>query len=447
MPLTLQYSAVRTHIEDDDESADEIASTKCCSVIENDDDDDDDDIDDLGDEEFGGYPIPAKKQQIHRIACCCQCLSRTMLILVLISLAMFLSFWASVKWETRQHFMRRGPGPFPKNYEQLVLYKQGLRPDWPRIYQKLPESMISNDPHRKEICFVHIGKSAGSTLSCYFGFLYHRCEAHVDQESHTFVPKIEMAPGKLSKSVTHMIHAEHNDCTHQEFDYYLFVAREPLSRLQSWFTYEYPWDIPSAKESESWKYTKAFFIDCAFGSLNQIGEIGLAGNDENGSTNLTICQRRARNAITGRERYSFHNYHNYGYYQYQVEHYHNDTSNRTLVIRSEHLESDWQSIERVILNGEFLSNASSTFQHTNASPKRPQDSVLSDVARLRICRYLCYEIQIYKRLLQSALNLKASDVEVSMQELRERCPIEAASTVCNIDEAYQQKTQEFRSIT
>jgi hypothetical protein len=440
MPLTLQYSPVRTSIDEEDVK-DEIASTKCCSVI------DDDDNDEFSDDEYGEFSIHTKQRQVHRIASFGQCVYRTTIIFILIGSLIILSLWAYEKWETRQHFMRRGPGPFPRNFHQLELYKQGLRPDWPRIYQKLPESMTSSDPNHKEICFVHVGKSAGSTLSCYFGFLYPRCEPHVDQETHMLVPKIEMDPGELSKSVTHMIHAEHNDCTHQEFDYYLYVVRDPLTRLQSWFTYEYPRNIHTAEKRSSWEATKIFFIDCVFDSLNQIGEIGLAGPEENGGKNLTTCQRRARYAVTGREKYSFHNSYNYGYYQYQVEHYHNNTTNRTLVIRSEHLESDWHSIELDILNGDLFLNVSSTFLHTNTSPKRPQDRVLSDVARQRICRYLCYEIQIYKKLLRSARNLKTADVELSMQELRGKCPVEASSTACNIDEAYRQKPQEILSIT
>lgn len=427
--------ANNNHFYDDEE---EIASTKCSSVIA----DDDDNLFDDEDEEYGELQKFSGQTQHSRCNSCCRCCGRccyrTVAVLILIKMVTFSTFWIYVKWGTRQHFMRRGPGPFPKNANQLELFRQGLRFDWPVIYQKFPVPDDSNAP-KQQICFVHVGKSAGSTLSCYLGFLHGRCQSYFDSDSHSFVPKIKKAPGLLPDAVTHMIHVSYNDCTRQEFDYYMYVVRDPLSRLKSWFTYEHPMDIPEGPKFKYWSDVQKLYIDCAFDTLNQLGEIGLADNSENDKSDLTICQRRARYAVTGREKYYFHNYYNYGYYQNQVERYHNDSSSKILVIRSEHLETDWNSIEMDILHGEVNGSFSSlsSFKHTNSSPKRPQDLVLSDVARQRICRYLCDEIQVYKGLLQSALNLKPSEVEISMRELEFQCPIEALSPTCDIEDEFR----------
>jgi hypothetical protein len=350
-----------------------------------------------------------------------------------------------IQWGTRQHFMRSGSGPFPKNAYELQLYRQGLRFDWPVIYQKYPIPNKGNALTSQQICFVHVGKSAGSTLSCYLGFLHGRCESYYDKSSHSRVPKIGKAPGILPDAVTHMIHVSYNDCTHQDFDYYLYVVRDPLSRLQSWFTYEHPMNIPKGTDFRYWNNVQKLYVDCAFDTLSQLGEIGLAENGENDhNATLSTCQRRARYAVTGREKYYFHNYYNYGYYLNQVERYHNETAIKTLVIRSEHLETDWNSIELDVLHGDGEGSFESfkSFRHTNASPKRPQDLILSDVARQRICRYLCDEIQVYKGLLRTALNLKTSDIETSMQELKMKCPVEALSSTCNIEDEFRRRNDD-----
>jgi hypothetical protein len=445
-----QYQPVQTeNIDIDEGEEDIISSTKCSSMIDDEEAVEEEALcgDDDNDEEYGELHKFSKHKRSSRCGSCCQCCGRccyrTILTLIAIKIVTFVSLRIYIRWGTRQHFMRRGPGPFPKNIDELVLYRQGLRFDWPKIYQKNPIPRRHSNAPNPQMCFVHVGKSAGSTLSCYLGFLHGRCESHYDETTHERIPKIGKAPGLLlPDAVTHMIHVSYNDCTHQDFDYYLYVVRDPLSRIQSWFTYEHPMNIAKGPKFRYWSDVQKLYVDCAFDTLNQLGEIGLAEIGETENAELSICQRRARCAITGREYYYFHNYYNYGFYLDQVERYHSDSSTKTLVIRSEHLETDWNSIELDILHGDGEQgsfHSFSSFRHTNSSPKRPQDLVLSDVARERICRYLCDEIQVYKGLLQSALNLKPSDVETSMQELKMKCPIEALSTTCSIEDEFQRQ--------
>jgi hypothetical protein len=122
-----------------------------------------------------------------------------------------------------------------------------LRPDWPKIYQKNPAEQVPE----KNICFVHVGKSAGSTLSCSLGFLHGRCKKW--RRDGSYVIKIPKAPGLLPDSVTNMIHNGWNDCMDQTFSYFLFVVRDPIKRLQSWFTYESPLNTPEGEKYRYWK--------------------------------------------------------------------------------------------------------------------------------------------------------------------------------------------------
>lgn len=177
------------------------------------------------------------------------------------------------------------------------------------------------------------------------------------------------------------------------------------------------------------------YIEC-FDTLNELGEVGLAVNDKNPNT-LTTCQQRARWAVTGQKRYAYHNYYNYGYYLNQVRQYHTNALSKIVVIRSEHLQNDWASIEHTVLKGRLGLNM--TFEQTNTSPKRAKDYFLSEKARAEICKWLCFEIQTYKLIIQRSINLSDDEKEISVKELSESCPKEATSSVCeiNLDDSNQ----------
>lgn len=299
------------------------------------------------------------------------------------------------------------------------------RLDVPMWEQKNLEYAKNLPPTDKQICFVHVGKTAGTTLACHLGFLYGDCDAFT--EDNVTVPAIPMAAGLLPASTTHLLHTHYDDCAAQDFNYYLFVLRNPLRRIQSWFTYEHPLNR-LASESRREKQ-KLLFTDCEFDTLTELGERGLAPRSEQqGKSNkLDVCQERARMAISGTVGYSTHNYYNFNYYLRQVEDNHSGNI-AIAVIRTEHLEADWKSIESGLLNG--LKDPKITFARFNASPKRAADLSLSETARERICNFLCNEIQVYKDLLHRAANLHPEDIAVSMADLEASCPVEAALTTC-----------------
>jgi len=106
-----------------------------------------------------------------------------------------------------------------------------------------------------------------------------------------------------------------------------------------------------------------------------------------------------------------------------------DLSNaRIAVVRTEHLEQDWASIETVSLRQKEASRFS--FLQKNKSFKSKDDRYLSDVAQRNLCDGLCEEIQIYKLMLNRAENLSAEDVATTMTELRGYCPKEADRETC-----------------
>jgi hypothetical protein len=279
--------------------------------------------------------------------------------------------------------------------------KARKHPDAPRWTDKFP-FFPDEDDIDDRICFVHVGKAAGSTIACYLGFQYPACGKY-----------IEVLPGQLSIHTTNIIHTRYDTCKRTNISLYLFVVKDPLSRMQSWFTYERPRD----ENSPEYEMKKRLFVDCGYKTLNQMGaDIG---------SNTTLCSRRAWRAMTGLVGYSRHNKFNYGYYYNQVP-----RNARIAVIRTEHLEADWSSLEVTLFNGEPLNKTAGYFKRKNQSKKLDEDLLLTRESRLNLCMALCEEIQIYKKLLSQAENLTPEDMQQSLAELKSSCPYQARRDKC-----------------
>lgn len=53
--------------------------------------------------------------------------------------------------------------------------------------------------------------------------------------------------------------------------------------------------------------------------------------------------------------------------------------------------------------------------------------IFTEDAKIIICHNLCNEIKIYQKILHLATNLNRSQVEESLEALKAKCPVEAAS--------------------
>jgi hypothetical protein len=144
----------------------------------------------------------------------------------------------------------------------------------------------------KQICFTHIGKTAGSTVGCALGFNLH-CSGN------------SQAPGLLPLYATNMLHCQMYDCW-DDSAYALFVVRNPLDRLISAFNYDNPskdWSKFRREYGEKhYKFRKHLYQDCPFKSLNQLAQIGLSkyGNA------TEECRGRAARAVEGTEHFGDH---------------------------------------------------------------------------------------------------------------------------------------------
>ncbi|KAL7483315.1 hypothetical protein ACHAW6_008972 [Cyclotella cf. meneghiniana] len=96
-------------------------------------------------------------------------------------------------------------------------------------------------PKEKEVCLVHVGKSAGYTVACALGFPSPGC------------PKETNALGLLPKYTTKWFHAGLYDCF-DDSAFYFFVVRNPLDRAVSAFNYGIPTSWERARKSSETYY-------------------------------------------------------------------------------------------------------------------------------------------------------------------------------------------------
>jgi hypothetical protein len=134
------------------------------------------------------------------------------------------------------------------------------------------------------------------------------------------------------------------------------------------------------------------------------------------------CRARARRAIVGEEQYGYHGYHNYRYHMRQVP-----VHATVAAIRSEHLVEDWNSIEAHLGSPARVESFPRRNRAYNSTRVRRN---LTGEARARLCHHLCDEIQVYKSIVERAVNLQPRDVATSLTELRRSCPREADLPSC-----------------
>jgi hypothetical protein len=230
----------------------------------------------------------------------------------------------------------------------------------------------------RSVCFVHVGKAAGSSVGCSLGFQLH-CP---DEFTNVTVP------GLLPSSTTNMMHNDVNDCA-LDHHYYMFTMRNPVE-------------------------------------LNDLAEVGLSQQPYKTTRD---CHKLALRVIRGEQKEGNHAFHNYRWYLQQVP------FNATIAaIRAEHMLDDWNAMERHLAGASSLNEEPIVirkFPTANENKRSsPSGKYVSPQGTSWLCAALCDEIQVYKHILSRAVNLQPSDVQQSLEELRGTCPLEADQAAC-----------------
>lgn len=276
------------------------------------------------------------------------------------------------------------------------------------------------------LCFVHVGKAAGSSVSCGLGLTYADCEG---------LPRDRLPH-------THFIHMRRNNCP-KDTATYAVALRNPLVRLQSWFDFEKDIVPTRGKNAQAQKQAQTqralLFREC----YPTFGQMVLEGLRPLSSSTISAehpremsCPERAWAAVMGLRAFSYHEWYNYEYYwtvleQQQYLLLRNDSTEsmpKLYALRTEHLADDWNTLSREPLfrpvNRRIKNRTVIDAQHTSVTflMDNPQ-------ARQHLCQALCHELQFYKQFLGASDNLDDHRKGQSLQELQTYCPSEKSLEV------------------
>lgn len=334
------------------------------------------------------------------------------------------------------------------------------------------------------LCLVHVGKTAGSTISCGLGLMYANCEGMPRQPPIPHVDYFHMRKNNCRRIRRNGANSNPgNDQDIATTATFLMTVRNPLARIRSWFEFEKD-RLPMRRNRQDeqrlrWKRGMLFaecydnFVDLVTNGLepmqmqsNIISGIDSNGNNSNNDVindngkayeisaerpvNMT-CQERAWAAILGVREFSYHEWYNYEHYwtalqPYLYEHQNSKDDSKPsfpssapslLVLRTEHLAEDWSKISkedlfRQVNKGSHHDSTNNRVpfsvlngSSTTTSLKSPSHSIPDNYSNrfwTNLCRAMCPEIQIYQHILQNADNMNASEVKESIREVQTMCP-------------------------
>jgi len=163
-------------------------------------------------------------------------------------------------------------------------------------------------------------------------------------------------------------------------------------------------------------------------TLKNFTEVGLNVTEAGNST----CDTLARNIARG----TYHCWHNYWNYERTYGPL-LDSNKKVYVVRTEHLWRDFDEIEAALVGSESGSGPTTVAgQKSGGGSKEVTNRFerngdeLSLLGQQNLCRALCREIQVYKKILRLSVNLSAAEKNKTLQELAKTCPLEADEAGC-----------------
>ena len=142
-----------------------------------------------------------------------------------------------------------------------------------------------------------------------------------------------------------------------------------------------------------------------------------------GSTNAT-CKDLEVASVEGAKGSGLDLYFNYQYYLEGIP-YNSDI----MAIRSEHAFEDWSSIESSIGGSKDVLRGMEALLNDNE--KDELWATVDEQSRGLLCRHLCNEIQVYKKILSVSVNLNEKQIREALEELKDSCPVEATVSLCD----------------
>lgn len=282
----------------------------------------------------------------------------------------------------------------------------------------------------REITYIHVGKAGGSSSSCNVREAFPVVKKHCGTKHF---PADGPSESAISRQVNCYTHYNDNMHCYDVNDSFVINTRNPFHRITSWYLYEHAWNEPwnNPGRAKTNPRCGVFMVSTCFDSWDELATVGLDGPEPPSGTELRVgsdltpeeCSRWAWAAVRGDVPANYHNVWNYDWYAHRLL---EDERKEVFNLRVEHVDDDWRTIDKMVGGtGDPLPGADTPRNDASAKAHLPvSDKTVSEEGRRNLCRALCEEIQIYKKLLVRAVNLREADVAQSMEELRATCPEE-----------------------
>lgn len=312
---------------------------------------------------------------------------------------------------------------------------------------ELGRVVVTPRRQRHNMCFVHLGKTAGSAITCALskevqqsGFGNSGCTPTADDNNGP--PNNNTSSSSMiAKAVIDRVHLRPAPVDDIRFDSFLVTLRHPIDRFVSWYYFVHPKYPPKKKQHHRRKCYNFEFFHC-WPNFTAFTEIGLLEDADDEYVNLTQtnttgtitteqCKAWAWDAVWG-IRHCWHNYWNFERTYGPLL----QSGKQIFAIRTEHLGKDWAAIESILQQSDHEAGANIAtetniiFERRNSHGRKSPR--LGRQGQENLCRALCREIQVYKKILSLASNLSTKDKDETLKELAETCPQETRDSHCSV---------------
>jgi hypothetical protein len=318
-----------------------------------------------------------------------------------------------------------------------------IQPHYGNNSTNIPPPIPFNASHLPKLAFIHIGKTAGTTLAfqingaCMNPSICRKTRPLVQNES---LP---------ARAMTRYFHITQMDTLFKpsQFDGYILPVRNPIDRIVSAYLMSHSKNAhPHAAVKKKKKKRKIdpledYFYNTCFPNANTLAEDGLAGDILHTNTSQLVstndwlslsCRDLAYSVVAGhcRQRLFWHFYYNYQRYCGKIleelaRHEQSNNSKLVLVVRQEYLWQDWNNLHLFLGGNSTSTNPAKPQQrhaHVHDSRSFPErNKTLSQQGYHNMCRVLRDEIQIYLQVIQRATNLNPQQKMEAMETIQTQC--------------------------
>ena len=312
--------------------------------------------------------------------------------------------------------------PFtPKQAFPSTPMSQELK-NWTRIF-------LENRPFPPDTpgAFVHVGKTAGSTLSME---LRMGCHSWVRQPCNQRAFNETM----VSKLTTYIhvpdFHLLKEKDSYQRFGFYLFTLRDPLERSLSSLTYMHPLNklVPPRPLQRFTPYFQCFrtmdemtnYLSDDLEEIYNDQEEHPYYDPQQALNNATSCKDVVRAMIMGSIPDVDHFYWNTQHIASQISNWDQDPA--ILSVRTENLSGDWQSANDWLGHETPALLEKKNKIRVFTEEQYIVNKTISASGQTRLCKHLLREYQIFLALVQKSANLSEDEKNASLELGRRNCP-------------------------